>query len=162
MIRIRPGVLATDSVGSFLMIDDYLVGGEIMEAALPLGGSGSSPAGSSASGGPRGYLSGRRWRRRRGHCSLPPLLLSLNCRPQPPGARQPLSPFSLFYRFLSAQTLASNPKVRHSRAVGAPRALNHRKKMIPYPWIGPLIPRRSTPLCLDTLFPLRAEVAAGS
>jgi hypothetical protein len=55
VIRIRPRVLATDSVGSFLMIDDYLVGGEIMEAALPLGGSGSSPAGSSASGGPRGY-----------------------------------------------------------------------------------------------------------
>ena len=78
------------------------------------------------------------------------------------GPGRPLSPFSLFYRFLSAQTLASNPKVRHSRAVGAPRALNHRKKMIPYPWIGPLIPRRSTPLCLDALFPLRADVAAGS
>lgn len=38
-----------------------------METAFALGGSRGSAAGSSASGGPRGDLVGRRRRRRRGH-----------------------------------------------------------------------------------------------
>jgi hypothetical protein len=44
----------------------YLIGGEVVETALALGGrSSGSAAGSSARGGPRGDLVGRRRRRRR-------------------------------------------------------------------------------------------------